>query len=60
MCQNCDVFLGEPPDIKYSLQSTNRKNYQDPKCYQGHAYALEKFKGKSCRPTDGPARGIGE
>ena len=48
----------EPPVIKHSLKSTNRFSYQDPNKYQGLAYEPGKLKGVSCRPTDGPARGI--
>merc|ERR1712080_773709 len=48
----------EPPVIKHSLKSTNRFSYQNPNHYNGVAYAPGKLKGLSCRPTDGPARGI--
>ena len=48
----------EPPVIKQSLESTNRYSYQDPNTYSRIAYDRRKLKGLSCRPTDGPARGI--
>ncbi|XP_057302805.1 uncharacterized protein LOC130636969 [Hydractinia symbiolongicarpus] len=48
----------EPPLIKYSLQSTNRFSYQNPNSINSLFQAAGGFQGTSCRPTDGPARGI--